>query len=60
MSRPPKKRSKGKMVMSKLFRSDLFRSLASGFLMGTAALVAMSPAEGTDSLKAKIESIYKA
>ncbi len=46
--------------MSKFLRSDLFRSLTSGFLMGAVALVALSPAEGTETLKAKIESIYKA
>lgn len=43
-----------------VFRSDLFRSLSGGFLMGLVALVAMTPAEGTDTLKAKIEAIYKA
>lgn len=46
--------------MSTLFRSDLFRSLAGGFLMGAITLVALSPAEGTDALKSKIESIYRA
>ncbi|NNM76892.1 hypothetical protein HJG53_08270 [Sphingomonas sp. ID1715] len=46
--------------MRALFRSDLFRSLTGGFVMGFAALVAMTPAEGTDTLKAKIEAIYKA
>ena len=43
-----------------VFRSDLFRSLSGGFLMGVVALVALTPAEGTDTLKSKIESIYKA
>ncbi len=43
-----------------MFRSDLFRSLSGGFLMGVIALVAMTPVEGTDTLKSKIESIYKA
>ena len=46
--------------MRTLFRSDLFRNFMGGFLMGAAALVALTPADGTDSLKAKIESIYKA
>ena len=46
--------------MRNLIRSDLFRNFMGGFLMGAAALVALSPAEGTDTLKAKIESIYKA
>lgn len=46
--------------MRSLFRSDLFRSISSGFVMGVAALVAMTPAEGTETLKAKIESIYRA
>jgi hypothetical protein len=46
--------------MRSLFRSDLFRSLTGGFVMGVAALVAMTPAERTDTLKAKIESIYRA
>jgi hypothetical protein len=46
--------------MIALLRSDLFRSLGGGFLMGVVALVAMTPAEGTDTLKAKIESIYRA
>lgn len=47
-------------MMHKLIKSDLFRSLTSGFLLGAATLVALTPAEGTDSLKAKIEAIYKA
>jgi hypothetical protein len=46
--------------MNTLFRSDLFRSLTGGFLLGAVTLVALSPAEGTDALKTKIESIYKA
>ena len=46
--------------MSLLFRSDLFRSISGGFVMGVAALVALTPAEGTETLKAKIESIYRA
>ncbi len=46
--------------MSSLFRSDLFRSISGGFVMGVAALVALTPAEGTETLKAKIESIYRA
>lgn len=46
--------------MRSLFRSDLFRSISGGFAMGVAALMAITPAEGTDTLKAKIESIYKA
>ena len=46
--------------MRTLFRSDLFRNFMGGFLMGAAALVALTPADGTDSRKAKIESIYKA
>jgi hypothetical protein len=46
--------------MLTLFRSDLFRSMGGGFVMGVVALVAMTPVEGTDTLKAKIESIYKA
>lgn len=46
--------------MRSLFRSDLFRSLMSGFAMGAVALVALTPAEGTDTLKTKIEAIYKA
>lgn len=46
--------------MRTLIRSDLFRNFLGGFLMGAAALVALSPAEGTDTLKAKFESIYKA
>ncbi len=46
--------------MRALFRSDLIRSLMSGFAMGAMALVALSPAEGTDTLKAKFEAIYKA
>jgi hypothetical protein len=46
--------------MRTLFRSDLFRSLTGGFAMGVAALIALTPAEGTDTLRAKIEAIYKA
>jgi hypothetical protein len=46
--------------MRALFQSDLFRSLTGGFMMGVVALVAMTPAEGTETLKAKIESIYRA
>lgn len=47
-------------MMRSFLKSDLFRSLMGGFAMGTAALVAMTPAEGTDTLKAKIEAIYQA
>lgn len=46
--------------MRTMIRSDLFRNFIGGFLLGAAALVALSPAEGTDTLKSKIESIYKA
>lgn len=46
--------------MRSLIRSDLFRNFMGGFLMGAVALVALSPGEGAGSLKAKIESIYKA
>lgn len=46
--------------MRSLFRSDLFRSFMGGFLLGAVALVALSPAEGTDAIKAKIEALYKA
>ncbi|MFD1612861.1 hypothetical protein ACFSCW_13725 [Sphingomonas tabacisoli] len=46
--------------MRTMIRSDLFRNFMGGFLLGAAALVALSPAEGTDTLKSKIESIYKA
>lgn len=46
--------------MRSMIRSDLFRNFIGGFLLGAMALVALSPAEGTDTLKAKIESIYKA
>jgi hypothetical protein len=46
--------------MRTLFRSDLFRSLTGGFMMGAIALVALTPAEGTATLKSKIEAIYKA
>lgn len=46
--------------MRSMFRSDLFRSLTGGFAMGVAALLALTPAEGTDAFKSKIESIYKA
>ena len=46
--------------MRTFLRSDLFRNFVGGFLMGAAALVALSPAEGTDTLKSKIESIYRA
>lgn len=47
-------------MMRALLRSDLFRNFMGGFLMGAVALVALSPGEGTDTLRAKIESIYKA
>lgn len=46
--------------MRTFFRSDLFRSLVGGFAMGAATLVALTPAAGTETLKAKIEAIYKA
>lgn len=46
--------------MRTLIHSDLFRSLGGGFMMGIIALVAMTPAEGTETLKSKIESIYRA
>lgn len=47
-------------MMRAMIRSDLFRNFVGGFLLGAAALVALSPADGTDTLKAKIEAIYKA
>ena len=46
--------------MRAIMRSDLFRNFASGFLLGAVALVALSPSDRTDTLKAKIEAIYKA
>jgi hypothetical protein len=46
--------------MRTLIRSDLFRNFIGGFLLGAVALVALSPADGTDTLKARIEAIYKA
>lgn len=46
--------------MRSLIRSDLFRNFMGGFLMGAVALVALTPAEGADTLRAKIEAIYKA
>lgn len=46
--------------MRALLRSDIFRGFMGGFLLGATALVALTPAEGTDTLKAKIEAIYKA
>lgn len=46
--------------MTSPFRSDLFRNLMSGFALGAVALIAMTPAEGTDTLKTAITSIYKA
>lgn len=46
--------------MRNLIRSDLFRNFTGGFLMGVMALVALTPAEGSDALKSKIEAIYKA
>ncbi|MBS0502398.1 MAG: hypothetical protein JSS55_01080 [Proteobacteria bacterium] len=46
--------------MHSLIRSDLFRNFMSGFLLGAVALVALSPTEGSDTLKSKIEAIYKA
>lgn len=46
--------------MRNLIHSDLFRNFMGGFLLGATALVAMSPVQGTDTIKSKIESIYKA
>jgi hypothetical protein len=46
--------------MSGFLKSDLVRSLMGGFAMGAIALVALTPAEGTETLRAKIEAIYKA
>ena len=46
--------------MRAMIRSDLFRNFVGGFLLGAVALVALSPSDRTDTLKAKIEAIYKA
>ena len=46
--------------MRTLIRSDLFRNFIGGFLLGAVALVALSPADSTDTLKSRIEAIYKA
>ena len=46
--------------MRAMIRSDLFRNFLGGFLLGVVALVALSPSDRTDTLKAKIEAIYKA
>lgn len=40
--------------MRAFFRSDLFRSLVGGFVLGAAALVAMQPAEQSAALKERI------
>lgn len=40
--------------MRALFRSDLFRSLAGGFVLGALALVAIQPAEQSEKLKDRI------
>ena len=40
--------------MRAFLRSDLFRSLAGGFLLGAAALVALQPAEQSAALKHRI------
>lgn len=45
--------------MVSFLRSDLFRSLTGGFIMGLTALVTLTPAEGTALLKDKIESVYR-
>jgi len=46
--------------MRSLIKSDLVRSLMGGFAMGAAALLALTPAAGTDAFKSKIEAIVKA
>jgi hypothetical protein len=46
--------------MRTLIRSDLFRNFLSGFVMGVVALIALSPADRTDTLRTAIESLYKA
>jgi hypothetical protein len=47
-------------MMRTLIRSDLFRNFIGGFLLGVVALVALSPADRTDTLRSAIESLYKA
>lgn len=60
MSAPPESGHDGKNTMRAMIRSDLFRNFLGGFLLGVVALVALSPSDRTDTLKAKIEAIYKA
>jgi hypothetical protein len=40
--------------MRAFFRSDLFRSLVGGFVLGAAALVMTQPAAQSEALKARI------
>lgn len=47
-------------MMRNFIRSDLFRSLMGGFLIGAAAVVALTPADGSHAIKARIEALYKA
>jgi hypothetical protein len=43
--------------MRAFFRSDLFRSLLGGFVLGAAALVATQPAEQSAALKERIVAV---
>lgn len=42
------------MEVRAILRSDLFRSLVGGFLLGAATLVMLQPAEQSQALKARI------
>jgi hypothetical protein len=46
--------------MRALMKSDLFRNFLGGFVLGAVALVTLTPAEGAETLRDRIESIYKA
>jgi hypothetical protein len=47
-------------MMRAMIRSDLFRNFIGGFLLGVIALIALAPADRTDTLRSAIESLYKA
>jgi hypothetical protein len=44
----------GRMNVRTILRSDLFRSLVGGFLLGAATLVVLQPAEQSEALKERI------
>ena len=47
-------------TMTQFLKSDLFRSFAGGFVLGTIMLFSMQPAGAFEELGAKVQSLYAA